>query len=214
MTNLRLIICLVGIGMVGLSIAQSVPDVGWASYGNDAGGTRYSTARQIDRGNVARLQIAWTYRTGAMEQDTKLIRKAAFEATPILVDNKLFLSTPYGRVIALNAQTGTKIWEYDPAVNLSQNYSEVTSRGVSAWRDPAAKAGQACSLRIFMGTIDGRLIAIDGETGKACMDFGSKGEVDLTRDAATAMDWTGRISSDVGAGDCQGFGDHGLVDCG
>jgi len=164
---------------------------GWPSYGNDAGGTRYSTARQIDRGNVSRLQLAWTYRTGAMEQDTKLIRKAAFEATPILVDNKLFLSTPYGRVIALNAQNGTKVWEYDPAVNLSQNYSEVTSRGVSAWHDPAAKPGQACSLRIFIGTIDGRLIAIDGETGKACMDFGSKGEVDLTRDAATTTDWTG-----------------------
>jgi len=191
MTNLRMIICFVVLALVGLSVAQSASDVGWPSYGNDAGGTRYSAARQIDRSNVARLQIAWTYRTGAMEQDTKLIRKSAFEATPILVENKLFLSTPYGRVIALNPQNGTKVWEYDPAINLSQNYSEVTSRGVSAWRDPEAKPGQACSLRIFMGTIDGRLIAIDGETGKACMDFGSKGEVDLTRDAATATDWTG-----------------------
>jgi len=191
MTNLRIIICVAVVGLVGLSVAQSASDAGWPSYGNDAGGTRYSTARQIDRSNVARLQIAWTYRTGAMEQDTKLIRKAAFEATPILVDNKLFLSTPYGRVIALNPQSGTKAWEYDPAVNLSQNYSEVTSRGVSAWHDPQAKPGQACLLRIFIGTIDGRLIAIDGATGKAGMDFGSKGEVDLTRDAATATDWTG-----------------------
>ena len=67
--------------------AQSAPDTGWPNYGNDAGGTRYSAARQIDRSNVAQLQVAWTYRTGAMEQQTEMVRKAAFEATPILVDN-------------------------------------------------------------------------------------------------------------------------------
>src|ERR1700722_6100380 len=111
--------------------AQSSPDAGWPNYGNDAGGTRYSPARQIDRTNVARLQLAWTYRTGAMDQKTDLIRKAAFEATPILVETTLFLSTPYNRVIALNAQDGRKLWEYDPQVNLAKSYSEVASRGVS-----------------------------------------------------------------------------------
>ena len=50
--------------------AQSAPDTGWPNYGNDAGGTRYSVARQIDRGNVAQLQVAWTYHTGAMDQQT------------------------------------------------------------------------------------------------------------------------------------------------
>ena len=74
--------------------AQSGQDFGWRNYGNDPGGTRYSLARQIDRTNIARLQLAWTYRTGAMEQETELKRKAAFETTPILADNKLFLSTP------------------------------------------------------------------------------------------------------------------------
>src|ERR1700739_3027850 len=88
------------------AVAQSAPDTWWPNYGNDAGGTRYSAARQIDRSNVAQPQAPWTYRTGAMEQQTEMVRKAAFEATPILVDNKLFLSTPYNRVIALNAQDG------------------------------------------------------------------------------------------------------------
>jgi quinoprotein glucose dehydrogenase len=171
--------------------AQSPPDVGWPNYGNDAGGTRYSAAQQIDRTNVARLQVAWTYRTGAMEPKTELIRKAAFEATPILVENKLFLSTPYNRVIALNAQDGHKIWEYDPQVDLSKNYSEVSSRGVSAWHDAGAKPGQPCHLRIFEGTLDGRLLALDGDTGKPCLDFGAKGEVNLAPDAATATEWTG-----------------------
>ncbi|MFI4946653.1 MAG: hypothetical protein ACHP85_25465, partial [Burkholderiales bacterium] len=66
-------------GMVLLlaAVAARAQDVGWTHYGADAGGTRYSAARQIDRTNVARLKLAWTYRTGAMERETRLKRKAA-----------------------------------------------------------------------------------------------------------------------------------------
>jgi len=162
--------------------AQAVPDAGWPTYSNDPGGTRYSPATQIDRGNVSQLQVAWTYRTGALPHDEELDKKAAFEATPILVGGKLFLSTPYDHVIALNAVSGTKVWEFDPKLELPYGSSEVTSRGVSAWRDPSTKAGKACSLRIFIGTLDARLIALDGDTGKPCADFGSGGEVDLTNE--------------------------------
>jgi quinoprotein glucose dehydrogenase len=89
---------------------QSTPDAPWTHYGSDAGGTRYSSAQQINRTNVTQLRLAWTYRTGALQQETELIRKAAFEATPILFDNKLYLSTPYNHVIALDPQAGTKLW--------------------------------------------------------------------------------------------------------
>ncbi len=163
------------------SRAQSATDQGWPNYGNDPGGTRFSPARQVDPTNVAQLQVAWTYRTGAFPHDADLDHEAAFEATPILVDGKLFLSTPYDKVIALNPQTGAKLWEYDPKLDLSHGYSEVSSRGVSAWRDATAKPGQACALRIFIGTLDARLIALDGATGKLCTDFGAGGEIDLTR---------------------------------
>jgi len=166
-------------------------EVGWTHYGSDAGGTRYSASRQIDRTNVARLQLAWSYRTGGMERETALKRKAAFESTPILVENRLYLTTPYNHVVALDPRTGTRLWEYDPQLNLSQNYSEVTSRGVSAWRDSKAKQGQPCRLRLFMGTLDGRLIGLDGETGKPCVDFGSEGQVNLTKDVALASEWQG-----------------------
>jgi len=158
---------------------QARPDAGWPNYGNDGGGTRYSPATQIDRTNVTQLKAAWTYRTGALPRDPELDKKAAFEATPILVDGKLFLSTPYDHVIALNPETGTKIWEFAPTLELPYGASEVTSRGVSAWREKSAKAGQPCALRIFIGTLDARLIALDGETGKPCSDFGENGEIDL-----------------------------------
>src|ERR1700730_2952874 len=174
--------------------ASRAQDSIWPNYANDPGGTRYSPAHQIDRTNVAQLHLAWTFRTGASQEQTELIHKAAFEATPILVDNKLFLSTPYNHVIALDPEKGAKLWEYDAQVNLQQNYSEVTSRGVSAWHDEkiaSAKSKQPCRLRIFFGPLDGRLLSLDGQTGKPCLDFGSNGQVDLTQGVDLAKEWAG-----------------------
>ena len=181
----------IALGLTSGMAAQSVPDTSWSNYGNDPGGMRYSQAQQIDRTNVGQLKLAWTFRTGDMQQETQLLRKAAFETTPILVDGKLYLSTPYNHVFAVDPQTGTKLWEYDPQVNLSRNYSEVSSRGVSARQDLQAKPGQPCQLRILFGTLDARLIALDGKTGKPCLDFGSKGEVNLAQDVDLAKEWSG-----------------------
>jgi quinoprotein glucose dehydrogenase len=161
---------------------SALPDSGWPNYGHDPGGSRYSPAAQINRDNVGQLKVAWSYRTGALDQVGDVKRNAAFEATPILVDGTLYLSTPFDHVIALEPETGKKIWEYDPKLDTSHGFSEVTSRGVSAWKDSTAKAGQVCGLRIFIGTLDARLIALDGETGKPCEDFGANGQVDLTKD--------------------------------
>ncbi|HEX5085452.1 MAG TPA: pyrroloquinoline quinone-dependent dehydrogenase [Blastocatellia bacterium] len=151
----------------------------WPAYGRDPGGSRYSPLAQINRNNVKNLKVGWTYRTGAAEVKASDARKAAFEATPILVDGLLFLSTPYNRVIALDPATGAERWTYDPQVKLAREYSEVTSRGVSAW--PAPNDKRKIARRIFAGTIDARLIALDAATGKPCADFGENGQIDLTR---------------------------------
>ena len=171
--------------------AHLAPDTQWAHYGSDAGGTRYSSAQQINRTNVAQLKLAWTYRTGALQTETKLIRKATFETTPILFANKLYLTTPYSHVIAIDPQAGTKIWEYDPHVDLAKEYSEVTSRGVSVWQESKIKASKPCQIRIFFGTLDARLIALDGNTGNPCLDFGDKGAVSLTQNVDLAKEWSG-----------------------
>jgi quinoprotein glucose dehydrogenase len=168
--------------LASIAQAQSTADSGWPNFGNDAGGSRYSPLTQINRDSVAQLKVAWTYRTGALDVQRELNEKAAFEATPILVEGKLLLSTPYDHVIALDPTSGAKVWEFDPKLDLSHGYSEVTSRGVSAWRDPGARLVPACALRIFIGTLDARLIALDGQTGKPCEDFGEGGNIDLTRD--------------------------------
>ncbi len=176
-----MLVALALLWLASIAHAQGTSDSGWPSYSGGPGGERYSPLAQIDRENVARLAVAWTYRTGALDVKTDLNAKAAFEATPILAGGKLFLSTPYAHVIALDPASGEKIWEFDPKLDVSHDYSEVTSRGVAAWQDARAQAGQPCALRVFVGTLDARLIALDGATGKPCGDFGSKGAIDLTR---------------------------------
>jgi len=169
-------------GYQGKTGAPEASVADWPAYGRDPGGSRYSPLGQVNRDNVKNLKVAWTYRTGDVGKEGVSARKAAFEATPILVDGTLYLSTPFNRVIALDPETGAGRWIYDPKIDLSVGYSEVTSRGVSTWLDPERKAGQVCRRRIFVGTIDARLIGLDAATGKPCEDFGKGGQVDLTRD--------------------------------
>src|SRR5215470_12115110 len=115
------------------AIHGEIPQRGdWPNYGNDPGGTRYSALTQIDRANVAQLRVAWTYRTGETA-GVPPYGHIAFEATPLMVDGTLFLSTPYDRVIALDPETGVERWTYDPEVNRARRFAIVTSRGVSTW---------------------------------------------------------------------------------
>jgi quinoprotein glucose dehydrogenase len=162
------------------SFASSGRDSDWPAYGRDAGGSRYSPLAQINRGNVKNLKLAWTYNTGAAGEKGRSVNNAAFEATPIFVDGTLYLSTPFNRVIALDPEMGKQLWAYDPKIDLSRGYSEMTSRGVSTWID--SRAGARSRRRIYVATIDARLIALDARTGELLKDFGQDGQVDLSRD--------------------------------
>lgn len=174
------LICLLKFSRHGQAADGKLSPNDWPAYGRDAGGSRYSPLNQINRENVGKLKVAWTYHTGAEEVKAVSSKNAAFESTPILVDGLLYLTTPYNRVIALNPATGAEKWSFDPAVALNRGYSELTSRGVSAW--PAAADRRKTSRRIFVATIDARLIALDAATGKTISDFGENGQVDLSKD--------------------------------
>lgn len=148
----------------------------WPVYGGDAGGSKYSTLKQIHRGNVGTLTQAWTFSTG--EPITPLPgrdKEPAFEATPIVVGGVMFLSTPYGKAFALDAATGKQKWVYDAHIEQDADYGDFANRGVTFWRDARTGAG-----RIFFATIDARLIALEASTGKPCIDFGKQGVLDLT----------------------------------
>jgi len=161
----------------------TIPAGDWPTYGRDPGGARYSPLTEINRTNVSALREVWRYRTGDVSDGSLYPRKSTFEATPILFEGTLYLSTPFNRVIALDPENGTERWTYDPKIDRTISYNEAfASRGVSAWTDPAASANAPCSRRIFLPTIDARLIALDAVSGKACTGFGQNGAIDLTLD--------------------------------
>ena len=162
--------------------------IDWTAYGHDAGGTRHSPAAQITPDNVSKLEVAWVYRTGDYGVGESAAR---FETTPLLVDGTLYLTTPFGRVIALDPDSGVERWNYDPHIDFRGDYGDFANRGASTWRDPKRRAGDPCARRIFVATIDSRLIALDSASGAPCHDFGVNGEVNLERDLINAPRWKG-----------------------
>ncbi|HKO00687.1 MAG TPA: pyrroloquinoline quinone-dependent dehydrogenase [Thermoanaerobaculia bacterium] len=191
------------------SLAAAQTNVEWPAYANDAAGTHYSPLSGITKANVNKLTVAWTYRTGALTPETGLNKKAAFEATPLMVGGTLYVITPFNKVIALDPATGTERWTYDPKVDRGLNYSEVTSRGVSMWK----------KSRLFFGTIDGRLICLDAKAGKPCAGFGEGGAIMLNYDSDPPDVGEHEVTSPPAiVGDLvvvgSAIGDNGRVDMG
>lgn len=143
----------------------------WTAYGGDPGGERFSPLTSISRDSVANLTVAWTFRTGDA-YTPKTGRPTAHEATPIHFNDTLFLNTPLGRVIALDPVTGQQRWAYDSKAPRDKGWGDYASRGVSVWQRGADR-------RVFVATIDARLIALDATTGRPKPDFGTNGVVDL-----------------------------------
>src|SRR5258706_425107 len=116
------------------------PPSDWPSSGGDPGGSRHSPLTQIDRANVAGLEVAWTFHTGEAGITPRRGRPPALETTPLVVEGTMYLSTPLGRAIALDPATGRERWRYDPGVDSERGYGDFASRGVSYWRDGRAPA--------------------------------------------------------------------------
>src|SRR3984957_12482019 len=173
-----LVLALINSGFYAHSQVQSESD--WPNYGNDPGGMRHSALSQINRENVAKLKVAWTYHTGDISDGKERPKRSGFETTPILVDGTLYLTTPFNRVIALDPETGKQRWAYDPMIERAGNYGDgLINRGVAVWLDSALTKGKPCRRRIFEATLDARLIALDGATGEPCRDFGNHGQISL-----------------------------------
>ncbi len=170
------------------SVDDSGPIAAWPAYGGDAGGQRYSPLTQITRENVGDLEIAWEHHSGDISDGTQGEARTSFNVTPIVVGDSLFYCTGMNRVFALDAETGAERWMFDPKqqlTKLSGPYPR-TCRGVAHWMDPSAAADAACAQRIFTGTLDAELIAIDAATGRVCEDFGVRGRVPLRKDVGAS----------------------------
>ncbi len=163
--------------------ADGVPPGEWHAYGRTGHGQRYSPLAQITPGNVKSLEMVWQYRTGDMRGQPGDPQETTFEVTPLKVGNRLFFCTPHQSVIALDAATGTEVWRFNPGIQGQLALQHLTCRGLSyqpAATMPAPATADGCTAKLFMPTADGRVIALNPDTGKTCSSFGGgKGQIDL-----------------------------------
>lgn len=140
-------------------------------------GAKYSPLKSISRENVSKLTVAWTFRTGDIYAGAKgglRGKQSAFETTPLFADDTVFITTPFGRVIALEPETGKQKWAFDPHVDQRAGWGDFANRGVATWVDENGKR------RLFIATIDARLFALDALTGQPVPGFAAEGHYDLT----------------------------------
>jgi glucose dehydrogenase len=178
--SLRVLLCLLIISLAASSLGASndTQKGEWRFYGGNQASTKYSPLDQINRENVHKLKVAWTWDSPdlkVLEQNPKLYT-LGYEATPLMIGGVLYISTGLSQVAAIDATTGKTIWVYDPQ---SYQTGQPTNlgflhRGVAYWSDGKME-------RIFIGTCDAYLIAIDAKTGKAVSDFGENGRINLTK---------------------------------
>lgn len=172
------------LSVAGHALAEDAPAPGgkaaaeWPVSGGTLSGQRYSELTDIGRDNVKNLKVAWVYHTGDFAAGDATHATTAFEAAPIEIEGSLYLCTPNDHVVALDPESGQEKWRFDPKVSQAGVYESVC-RGVSFWRDATAAAGAACRDRIYVGTVDARLIALDAKTGAPCDGFGAGGTVNL-----------------------------------
>ena len=173
------------LAQVEVADAQAQRDERWQYYGRTLDGHRFAPFDQIDPHNVGSLQVAWTFRTGDIPG-----KGAEDQTTPTQIGDGLYVCTPYQKVFALDVDTGKERWRFDPKSPDSKVWNRC--RGV-AYYDAAAFASAhpddataqaaagatSCAQRLFLGTTDSRLIALDSATGQPCAGFGNGGTVDL-----------------------------------
>jgi quinoprotein glucose dehydrogenase len=168
------------------------PAFAWEHWGGDRGGMRFSPLAQITPANVDRLVRAWEFRTGDLEaRALAVMARTKFQATPLLVEDSLIFCSPFNEVIALDPGTGAQKWRYDPEISTAQRPgNRYTCRGVAYWVDDGVAETAACRARIFMGTNDVRVIALDAKTGIPCAGFGVGGEIKLE---IGQLEWPGEF---------------------
>lgn len=179
----------------------------WAHYGNTEGGSRFAALDQINRANVDKLQVAWTYHTGDVAISDG--NGAEDQLTPLQVGNKVFICTPHNNLIALDADTGKELWKnpinaqskvwqrcrgmayFDATAAIAQPTAPNSSPVIGA----SVPAGANCQRRLLTNTIDGRLIAVDADTGAFCQGFGVNGQVNLMAGLGEVPDSFYQLSS-------------------
>ncbi|GBQ67420.1 PQQ-dependent membrane-bound glucose dehydrogenase [Ameyamaea chiangmaiensis NBRC 103196] len=165
--------------------ADDQPDEDWHAYGRTQFGDRFSPLKQVNASNVGRLKVAWVFRTHDLKGPNDP-GEITDEVTPIKVRDTLYLCSPHQILWALDAATGKLKWKFDPKLVYNAGFQHMTCRGVSYHETKAdaqtidgTPAPDDCAHRIFLPTNDGRMFALNADTGERCHGFANDGELNL-----------------------------------
>lgn len=187
--NLRSLaaILLPSIAIAGAACAQGQD---WSTFNGDLAAQKYSTATEITPANVDKLTEAWEVHTGDVSDGSGDKPASDWSATPLFVNDTIYLSTPFYRIFALAPDTGKVKWTYDTKSALkAETQPDLKTRGVAYWQSPNPVAGEPCQKIVYIGTMDATLHAVDADTGKRCAGFADNGVLNVNRWNTTNDKW-------------------------
>jgi len=165
----------------GFAQTPSAPQT-WATFNGDLAAQKYSAETQITPANVGDLQVAWQMHTGDKSDGHGKTPASVWSATPLFVNDTLYLGTPFYRIFALEPDTGQVKWTFDTHSTLKAlTQPALKTRGVAYWQASQIIAGQPCQKIVYLGTMDAQLFAVDADTGKACAGFGKDGVLNVNQ---------------------------------
>lgn len=154
----------------------------WDSFHGQLNAQKYSPLTQITADNVGKLTKVWEFHTGDVSDGKGDTPATVWSATPIFANDTLYIGTPFDRLIALDTGTGKEKWHYDTKSSRKALTQPVLkNRGVSYWQAKNPVSGEACQKMVYMGTVDGKLFALDADSGKPCSGFANNGVLDLNQ---------------------------------
>src|SRR5690606_16109702 len=156
-----------------LSVPAAADQTSWTHFHGDLASTKFADVESFTPQTVTQLERAWEVRTGDVSDGSGELPASVWSATPIYANETLYLSTPFYRVLALDPATGQERWSYDSQSTLEAlTQPGLKTRGVAYW-----ESGQEgpCEKRVYLGTMDAHLHALDADTGALCPDFGEGG---------------------------------------
>ncbi|RFF33098.1 pyrroloquinoline quinone-dependent dehydrogenase [Enterobacter hormaechei] len=154
----------------------------WDSFHGQLNAQKYSPLTQITADNVGKLTKVWEFHTGDVSDGKGDTPATVWSATPIFANDTLYIGTPFDRLIALDPGTGKEKWHYDTKSSRKALTQPVLkNRGVSYWQAKNPVSGEACQKMVYMGTVDGKLFALEADSGKPCSGFANNGVLDLNQ---------------------------------
>jgi quinoprotein glucose dehydrogenase len=156
----------------------------WYTFTGQLNAQKYATADQITPDNAGRLQTAWQLHTGDISDGSKKDGppSTVWSATPLFVNDTVYVSTPFYRVLAVEPDTGKIKWTFDSkSILKGLTQGALKTRGVAYWQAETPVAGEACQKIIYIGTMDAHLFALDADSGAPCTSFGQNGVLDVNQ---------------------------------